>query len=75
MNRPVVAACAIVTSPAAYSSMPATITRTEPKRSATIPVNGCATPQIRFCSASASPNASRDQPWSSETGARNSPCT
>ena len=39
-----VEACAIMKMPAAYSSVPAMITRTVPKRSAMAPENGCAAP-------------------------------
>src|SRR5690606_18335534 len=64
---------AIRARPAAYSRPPATITRRAPKRSATAPVNGCASPQIRFCRAMAKANTSRPQSNSLLIGARNRP--
>ena len=52
---------------------PADSTRTGPKRSAIAPANGCAAPQIRFCSAIANENVSRPQPRSNDIGERNWP--
>ena len=44
-----------------------------PKRSATAPANGCAMPQSRFCSAKASANTSRPQPFAADIGVRKKP--
>src|ERR1700731_3458162 len=37
------------------------------------PANGCAAPHSRFCTASASPNTSRPQPFSTDMGVRKKP--
>jgi len=65
----------IPASPSAYKTRPTAITRAAPKRSATMPVNGCATPQARFWMASANAKVSRVQPRSATMGSWNSPCT
>ncbi|MNY43682.1 hypothetical protein D3C86_1786570 [compost metagenome] len=59
--------------PKAYSTPPMATTFAAPKRSASAPVKGCASPQIRFCKAMAKANVSRPQPNSALIGARNSP--
>ena len=64
---------AMNTRPSAYSSPPAKSTRLAPKRSASIPVNGCVMPHSKFCIATAKPNTSRPQPLSMLIGCRNSP--
>ncbi len=69
------AAQAMPTRPRAYSTSPAAITRAAPKRSAIIPVNGCAMPQARFWTAIAKAKVSRVHPRSATTGNWNSPCT
>src|SRR5882762_7902421 len=64
---------AMNTRPSAYSRPPAKSTRLAPKRSASIPVNGCVMPHSKFCTATAKPNTSRPQPLSMLIGCRNSP--
>src|SRR6266581_187823 len=64
---------AMNTRPSAYRSPPAKSTRRAPKRSASIPVNGCVMPHNRFCSATAKPNTSRPHPLSMLIGCRNRP--
>src|SRR5256885_3346044 len=44
-----------------------------PKRSATAPANGWPMPQSRFCSAKASANTSRPQPFAWDMGVRKKP--
>ena len=57
-----VEACAIMKMPAAYSSVPAMITRTVPKRSAMAPENGWAAPYSSVWIATESANTSRPSP-------------
>ncbi len=64
---------AIITSPSAYRSPPTAVTRAAPYRSAMIPVNGCARPHTRFCSAIAAENVSRPQPSAEHIGCRKRP--
>ena len=68
-----VAACAIVTRPRPYRMVPPINTRPAPYLSATIPTNGCVTPQTRFCTASARAKVSRPQCRSALIGCRNKP--
>src|SRR6478672_5081137 len=63
----------MVTRPAAYSRLPTTRTRNAPQRSAIAPANGPASPQARFCTASANAKVSRFQPRSMVTGCSHSP--
>ena len=44
-----------------------------PKRSATAPANGWPMPHSRFCSAKASANTSRPQPFAADIGVRKKP--
>src|SRR5262249_37003955 len=49
------------------------ITRLAPIRSAIAPANGNAAPQSRFCTASATANTSRPQPFACDSGCRKNP--
>src|ERR1044072_1419408 len=44
-----------------------------PKRAAHAPATGCAMPHTRFCSAKASANTSRPQPFACDIGVRKKP--
>ena len=65
--------CAMPARPAQNSVPPAINTRRAPMRSASMPVKGCATPQIRLDSATDNPNTSRPQPLARLIGCRNKP--
>src|SRR5436190_13013787 len=75
-NPAPVVARPMVTSPAAYRRLPTMRTRKAPKRSAIAPATGPASPQARFCTASANAKVSRFQPRSIVTGCsqRPKPC-
>ena len=68
-----VGAYAMPTRPRPYTTAPATITRSAPNRSATMPAKTPATPQEMFCIAIANENVSRVHPRAWVTGSSHSP--